>query len=94
MEGRLVEGYICLIVAPHLHYRDLLQASQDVLYVAREHRGLGVGEEILAHAEHCLRAEGVQVVTQHSKAESRISIVPWLKGRGYTVLDTVLFKRL
>lgn len=85
-------GYVGYLVNHNPHYKGSLQAVQDVLYLAPERRGLFAGSRLIAYADRCLAAEGVQVVYHHTKAAFPIDSV--LKRNGYELVDTLWAKRL
>src|SRR2546425_11802221 len=64
--GKLI-GYVGFFVGPHMHYSGSVQATQDVLYVAPEHRRGRVGIRLIFFASDALRAEGVQTEQHHVK---------------------------
>lgn len=91
--GTLI-GYAIYFVRPSLHYRDSLQAHQDILYLAPEHRRGGVGRGLIDHADGALRQEGVQVVIQHVKHKRELNFGPLLKRIGYEFMDELWTRRL
>ena len=91
--GELV-GYCAYFVNFNPHYKSSLQAVQDVIFLAPEHRNASVGGHLLLFSEGLLRAEGVQVVYQHSKARADLDMGPLLKRRRYELVDTIWAKRL
>ena len=92
-DGILV-GYICFVVSRNLHYRSSVVASQDVIWLEQGLRGLAIGRDLMSHAEGVLRAEGVQIVTQHGKFAPGINIGAWLRRQGYVEQDIIYTKRL
>lgn len=92
-EGGLI-GYLAVLVTPHLHYADSLTASQDVLFVRNDHRGLLLGRDLIRAAEEMLRAEGVQVFSQHCKVRPDIDVGRLFRAMGYEPMDMIYVKRL
>lgn len=92
--GREIIGYAAFLVKHNPHYKSSLQAVQDVLYLAPEHRGGRVGYRLMIFAEEQVRAEGTQAIYQHSKARRDIDIGPILARQGYEVIDHLWAKRL
>lgn len=92
-DGTLV-GYAVHFVRLAPHYRQSLQAVQDVLFVAPEERGGGVGRMLVEHADSALQGEGVVAVFQHVKAAHARALAPLLQGLGYELVDRVYAKRL
>ena len=93
IDGVLV-GYAAFIVDYALHYGESLQARQDVLFLAPEYRGFGLGMQLIQECDKALIAEGVQAVQQHSKIDSAIDIGSVLVRCGYEPGEIVYFKRL
>lgn len=89
--GGLV-GYCVLMVQRNHRYRSSLQATQDVLYVAPAHRHGRVGLGLIRHVEEALRAEGVQVLYQHTKAKRTEGAL--MDKLGYELVDLIHAKRL
>ena len=91
LAGKLI-GYACFRVCRNSHYQASLQAVQDVLFLAPEHRGWRIGTELINYADTMLASEGVQVVTHHSKV--RLPIDKVLQHQRYELIETVWGKRL
>lgn len=102
--GDLV-GYCVFIVRPNLRYSQSLQASQDILYLDKSRRGALYGKRLLDFCHERLRAEGVQVVYQHSKADAQIrdaigeighrtDVGRIFEKLGYELIDLIHGKRL
>lgn len=83
-------GYAFFIVDKHLHYKNTLVASQDILYVRKPYRG--IGKEFLKWCHEELKKDKVITVTQHSK--------PWFEygslfeDLGYEKAETIWSRRL
>ena len=67
-------------------------ASQDVLFLAPEHRKGRLGMKLIDYADSMLRREGVQVVAQHVKAAHNFG--PLLERLGYELQDLIYTRRL
>ena len=91
-DGKLI-GYACFIVVPHLHYASSLTANQDVLFLLPDYRNVGNGAAFILHCDGQLKAEGVQVVTQHVK-HGVLDFGPLLAAIGYESVETLYSKRL
>lgn len=63
VDGKLV-GYCSMIVRAHPHLMGSLQALEDVLYVAKEHRHGLFGINFIKAVDEALKAEGVQEVAR------------------------------
>lgn len=90
--GRLV-GYALFFVHPNLHYRSSVQAVADVIYVDPDHRRSTIGLRLLAYTEAALKAEGVQAVYHHVKA-NHAGLGKILERTGYDLIDLIYAKRL
>jgi GNAT superfamily N-acetyltransferase len=92
--GKMV-GYLAALVAPSLHYAPHVFANQDVLFVAPEQRGSRLGVNLIRYAHDCLRAEGVTLLMQHTKAKQGLNIGRMLQRLlGYELVDEIWCKRL
>lgn len=88
-EGLLI-GYAAFMIHNNVHYRNSLQALQDVIYIDKERRGFG--HMFIAWCDEQLKAEKVQVVSHHVKAKHNWG--PMLEKQGYELVDLVFQKRL
>ena len=87
-------GYAAYFINRNPHYRSSLQAVQDVLFLAPEHRKFRIGYRLIMFADTHLAAEGVQAVYQHSKVKKELDMGPLLARQGYELIDTLWAKRL
>ena len=85
-------GYAVFFVHTNLHYSSSLQAQQDVLFVAPEHRGSSIGVRLIRYAERELGALGVQVIYHHAKRATNVGRL--LEHLGYELIDGLYGKRL
>lgn len=92
LNGDLI-GYCALFVKHNLHYRDSLQALQDVLFILPEHRGSRAGFKLIRFCEEQLRSEGIQVIMQHLKLATP-KTVELFRKMGYEDIDVIMGKRL
>lgn len=90
-DGALI-GYIIFIVRTNPHYRASLHAHQDILFLLPAYRKGMTGIRLIRYADEQLRAEGVQVVTQHVKDYADFG--PVLERLGYEKIETTWAKRL
>ena len=65
-DGSLV-GYFVVIVSHHIHYKDHLFASNDIIYLSPEHRKGFTGVKLIKFAEKHLKNDGVSVMVINSK---------------------------
>jgi GNAT superfamily N-acetyltransferase len=88
-EGRLL-GYALFFVKRNLHYKDSLQAVQDVIFIDPERRGFGT--VFIKWCDDQLRDEGVQAVYHHIKKAHNWSKI--LEQQDYELVDLIYAKRL
>lgn len=88
-DGLLV-GYAVFVVNTHPHYKNSLQAMQDIIFIHPSHRGTG-GKFIL-WCDRQLKDEGVQVVFHHIKAKHDWGKM--LERFGYELIDKIYGRRL
>lgn len=86
----VIQGYAFFFVDKHLHYKNTIVASQDILFVRKTSRG--IGRKFLAWCDEQLKSEGVVTVTHHAK--------PWFEygtlfeKLGYEKAETIWARRL
>lgn len=85
-------GYCAYAIGYSLHYGASLEASEDVLYLAPEHRKGRIGIKLIRFADELLRADGVQVVSRHVKAVHDHGSI--LEHIGYEFVDKIYKRRL
>lgn len=83
-------GYAIYFVGKNAHYRDSLQANQDILFLRKDYRG--AGGRLIKFADAELAREGVQAVYQHVKAAHNFG--PLLERMNYKLVDYIYVKRL
>ena len=83
-------GYAAFFVRNNLHYKQSLQAVQDVVYIDKAQRGFG--RLFIQWCDDRLREEGVQVVMHHLKAAHNWGKI--LEEQGYDLQDLIYTKRL
>jgi hypothetical protein len=87
--GKLV-GYAVFFIKNNIHYKSSKQASQDILFISKNRRGLG-GRFILWCDEQ-LKNDGVQAVYHHVKQAHNFG--PLLERFGYQLVDLIYARRL
>jgi GNAT superfamily N-acetyltransferase len=90
-DGDLI-GYAAYFVRHNMHYRDSLQAVQDVVYLHPEFRQGFAGIRLLKFADEELTKLGVQLVMHHVKIRNDFS--PILERMGYQPIETIWGRRL
>lgn len=89
--GQMV-GYVVSIVAPHLHYADLVCCQNDVIFVTRSRRHEGVGQQLIDETERMARRQGAGLVCWHAKNGTALDNM--LFDRSYGVQDVVYSREL
>lgn len=89
-EASKLIGYAVYFVTPHLHFKQSLHATQDVLFIDKEHRGFGM--RFIRWCDEQLRAAGVQVVANAVSEANDYSLV--LRRMGYKRSDQMYVRRL
>jgi hypothetical protein len=88
-ENKLI-GYSIFFVSYNPHYKDSLQAQQDVLFIHPERRGFGA--KFIKWCDEELKKLGVQAVYHHVKKEHNFG--PLLEKFGYELVDLIYARRL
>ncbi len=92
--GSLI-GYLAVCVAGSLHFAPMIEASQHALYIDPLCRGTTAGVGLISYAHDQLKAEGVAVFYQMSKANQAINIGPMLtRNFDYELVEHVYAIRL
>jgi hypothetical protein len=87
-----LKGYAVFFVKGNLHYRQSVQAQQDILFLAPELRGPMLGLHFIRWCDEQLATEGVQAVYHHVKTAKDFG--PILKHLGYEPVETIWARRL
>ena len=91
--ARLAEvliGYSIFILHNHIHYKNCLVASQDVLFVTGTQRKTGAGIRLIRGSEDVLRKLGVNRITHHCKQINNLQEI--LTALGYLVEEVIVGK--
>lgn len=83
-------GYAIYFVKPHIHYRSMLLAQQDILFIKKEFRGRGIA--FILWCDEQLKAMGCTVSMHHVKAEHNFGRM--LERIGYELMDLIYTRRL
>ncbi len=92
VNGKLV-GYGVFFLAYNAHYKDSLQAVNDILYVHPDYRNSMVGLRLLRYCEASLREENVQLISYHCKVDHP-ALQAILNRMGYATVEVNCQKRL
>ncbi len=90
-DGNLI-GYALYVVSYNMHYKDVLEATQDVLYLKPGNRGAFIGIALIKYADEQLAKDGVRLVRHHVKVDKDFS--PLLERLGYTQSEKIYERRL
>lgn len=91
IDGVLI-GYGVFFIGPNKHYRQSIQAVQDILFLHPDYRGGRTGMRFIRFCDEQLKADGAQVVYHHVKAAHDFG--PLLKSIGYECVDVIYANRL
>ena len=88
--GDLIVGYSVYFVSKHLHYRESLQATCDMIFIRPTRRGFG--KKFIAWIDEQLKNDGVCAVYRHASFKNKFGL---LLGRmGYKEQEVTFIKRL
>jgi len=85
-------GYAAYFVDRHIRHNKTIQASQDVIYIVPESRG--IGGLLLRFCENELKKEGVSVIYSYVKIAHSKVFSPLCEKLGYQLTDYVYSKKL
>ena len=91
-EDGKVMGYLAYMLFHNLHFKDIQQAVQDVLYINPTHRGKMLGMKLIKYADGVMKFNGVHVVMQHVTKQNEFG--PILERIGYHHEESVYDRRL
>lgn len=83
-------GYAVFFVKSNMHYKSSVQATQDILYINKKHRGFG--RKFIDWCDEQLRKEDIEVVYQHTKKDHNFG--PMLETLNYQLVDLIYARRL
>jgi len=83
-------GYSILFVMTSIHHKQSIHANHDVLFIHKEHRG--IGSMFIKYCDEQLEAEGVDVVYQSTKLSYDFGKM--LNRIGYEHVDNVYYRKL
>jgi|TARA_R110002074_G_scaffold200080_2_gene367978 hypothetical protein len=88
-DGEVV-GYMITFLDTHIHYKDTIFASNDLIYIAPGHRKGLLGLRMIKEFENCMRRALVDVIHMHVKPH--VDYGPLLSRQGYVVAETIYRK--
>ena len=93
LRGELV-GYATFIgLQPHRHYRSLICAFNDLVWVSPDHRGHGIAKGLFNFFENDLKQRGINVIQMRTKTKHP-QLAMMLEARGYTSDEAEYVRRL
>ena len=91
-KGERLVGYFILLIVPYPRSKNVLVAKDDVLYVAPDCRGDGLGVRIFAEAERYAQSKGVKIIMFRHKAWR--TNPAYMKRLGFEPMEVVYAKVL
>lgn len=91
-EENALIGYSAFFLKPHIHYEDLIVATNDVLYLKKEYRFGTTGIKLLKYSEQKVKELGANKITWHVKHSNDFR--PILHRMGYMDEDIIVGKIL
>ena len=86
-QGIELVGYSVFFLNWNLHYKDLLQAMNDVVFIDKPHREGSAGLKLLKYSEAKLKELGCRKIAWHVKTAQDWG--PILKRMGYAPEETI-----
>ena len=91
-EDKQLVGYFAVIVTYSLHYCDHKFATNDVIFMHKDHRKGMAGMKLIKFAMECLAEDGVSVLMMNTKVHRPYDAV--LKRLKFDHIENVYSKRL
>ena len=91
-DGDQLIGYCSFIVSQDPHYKGRLVALQDSIFVLKEYRSKGVGNDLIDYCDDILE-KGFKVKSIQHNVNIKIDFSPLLERKGYKPTEKVLIKR-
>lgn len=91
-DGDRMVGYSVTICTAHLHYADLVYASNDVIFVAGTHRSGPAGVRLMRETEKRAKDRGARLMLWHAKPDTALDRI--LPRMGYGVQDVIYSRQL
>lgn len=91
-DGSTLVGYSATFVLGNLHYRDLVYAQNDVLFVAKSVRHSRLGLRLIHDTEAEAARRGAKLMLWHTKEGTRMDLL--MPHLGYAVQDITYCKEL
>lgn len=91
-QGGEIVGYSVNFVMSHLHYADLVVASNDLLFVSATHRASRLGLQLIWDTERAAKERGAVLMLWHAKENTALSTL--MQRRSYKTQDIIYSKEL
>ena len=91
MNGELV-GYSAWFLKPHIHYRNTIVASNDVIFMRSDQRQGMTGIRLIKYSEQRMKELGANKIVWHIKNSLDFSVI--LHRMGYADEDIIVGKML
>ena len=91
-DNGILIGYGVFFIGPNRHYKQSIQAVQDILFIHPKYRGGRTGYRLITFCDEQARAEGAQVIYHHTKIEHDFGAL--LEHIGYERVDFIYGHRL
>lgn len=89
--GEELVGYSVNFIMPNMHYADVVQAHNDVMYTLPEHRGR-LGIKLIRETERSAKELGAHILILHAKPDTLLDEI--LPRMGYRLQDKLHLKEL
>ena len=87
-----IVGYSATIIAPNMHYSDLVIASNDLIFLKKEYRKGRIGLALIRTTEKEAKERGAMCMLWHVKPQTAMSNL--LERLGYKVQDIMYMKEI
>ena len=91
-DGDVLAGYSVTIITAHPHYRHLVCANNDVLFVAKPYRLGRLGTQLIEATANHVRERGARLLLWHAKQGTPLEAL--LCRLGYGVQDVIYAKEV
>ena len=83
-------GYSAWFIDTHIHYKDLVVASNDVIFLKRDYRSGMNGIKLIKKSEEFVKTRNVHKITWHIKESNDFTVI--LNRMGYATEDIIVGK--
>jgi GNAT superfamily N-acetyltransferase len=85
-------GYIVFFLAPSLHYKDCMQATEDIYYLKPQYRKGTIGIKMFKFAEKHLKSIGINMIRYSTK--THMDNTKLFEYLGYEFIEKVFIKKI